>query len=278
LKNITCSAPHLCEIDYFRNIFNYLGSKLDDTYSFYFYNQGIYDDPEELEKIKGIENTTKKIAIHSSNELCEKFDDTFYDKFDLIFRFYQNEKCDNKKIFNISIGYNSSGDNVINFDNSKLLSDRTIDLFFAGKLGGRSDFNKSLHQLKNKNYLLKITPAFRATSSSGGFDIHEYYKILSDTKICLVPNGFSPETFRYSEALGSGCIVITNVKLDSWFYKNNPTYYVDDWSKVDNEYVQKILKSDINKKQKENIKYYEKYLSPKDNAQYILDIIKRKYL
>jgi hypothetical protein len=104
----------------------------------------------------------------------------------------------------------------------------------------------------------------------------EYLKTLSDTKICLVPKGVSYETFRYTEAFASGCIVITTVKpshVNTWFYENSPAIFIDSWSELTDDFITKILSSDINKKYNENIEYYNNYLSPESNSRFIINKI-----
>jgi len=273
MKVITELRSHACEIDYFRNITKILKDELDDSFYFYEYNQGLYEYlPENVKKIKQNQTDIKKIALHCGNEFAESgFDNKLYEYFDLVFRFYQSENCDNKKIFEINIGYNSSGDNKIIFDNTKSMDSRENDVFFSGKIGGRNNFQQ-ITKLKNPKYKINITPSFR-----GGYNINEYVNILSNSKICLAPNGVSPQTFRYSEAFASGCIVITNVKFNTWYGKHSPAYVVNDWSEVTEEYIQEILNSDLEEERKKSIEYYEKYLSPHANAEYILKVITNKY-
>lgn len=273
MKVITEVSSDCCEIDYSRNIKNILGEELNDSFYLYEYNPGIYSQfPEYVEKIKENEKGVKKIALHFGNELVESgFDNKLYEHFDLIFRFYQPENCDHKKIFEINIGYNSTGNNRINFNSNIPMSERKNDVFFSGKLGGRNNFSQ-VTKLRNPKYNINITNRFR-----GGYDINEYVNILSNSKICLAPNGYSPQTFRYSEAFASGCIVITNVKFDSWYGRHSPAYIVNDWSELTEDYIQKILDSDLEKERKKSIEYYEKYLSPEANARYILNVINNKY-
>ena len=68
------------------------------------------------------------IGIHISNEGQPQTN--HYHKFDYIFRFYHPEICDNQKIFHINIGYNSSGDIDIDFNNLKPLNERQYNIFF----------------------------------------------------------------------------------------------------------------------------------------------------
>ena len=134
----------------------------------------------------------------------------------------------------------------------------------------RHDFYNSVNKLSDK-YDVTFTSQFRT-----GLSLQDYWDKLSNSKICLAPNGLSPETFRYSESLAFGCIVITNVKIDAWFYENSTAIFIDDWSEVTEEFINNLLISNIDEKYEQNLDYYEKYLSPKANAKYIIKTIKEK--
>jgi hypothetical protein len=101
-------------------------------------------------------------------------------------------------------------------------------------------------------------------------------EMLSESKICLVPSGYSPETFRYSESFGSGCIVITDSIDNVWYYHHTPAIVVPNWSVVTEQFLINILNSNINEIQQKNLEYYEKCLSPESNANYIINIINSK--
>jgi hypothetical protein len=132
---------HYCQIDYLNKLFRCLEKKLPKNLDFYIFN------PDFSPKI--LENNNIKIAIHIGNEVG--FDTTNYDKVDLIFRFYQSEKCDYKKIFPINTGYNSSGNNEVLFVSEKNIDERTIDVFFKGQKTHRDYFFNSL-KLNKYNY------------------------------------------------------------------------------------------------------------------------------
>jgi hypothetical protein len=59
-----------------------------------------------------------------------------------------------------------------------------------------------------------------------------YSELLAQTRICLVPRGNSPETFRYFEALRAGCIVVCEPLPDHWFYRGAPTITVRRWNQL----------------------------------------------
>jgi hypothetical protein len=59
-----------------------------------------------------------------------------------------------------------------------------------------------------------------------------YSELLADTRVCLVPRGNSPETFRFFEALRVGCIVVCEALPDHWFYRGAPVIRVRRWSEL----------------------------------------------
>lgn len=59
-----------------------------------------------------------------------------------------------------------------------------------------------------------------------------YSELLADTRLCLVPRGNSPETFRFFEALRAGCIVVCESLPDHWFYRDAPVIRVRRWSEL----------------------------------------------
>jgi hypothetical protein len=259
---------HYCELSYSQLIEEQLLKEFDNNYSLYFIHPDL-DVIEGLNFSEKIKNDINyKIAIHVGNEVS--YDPKYYEFFDVIFRFYLQEKCDYIKIFPINIGFNSSGKYNISPNKGKKLSERTNDVFFMGNKSVRYGFHNSINNL-SKKYDITFTDGFRS-----GLPIKDYYNKLSNSKICLVPNGMSPETFRYSESLGSGCIVVTNEKINSWFYENSTAIFINDWSEVTEEFINNILLSNIDVKYEENLDYYEKCLSPESNAKYIIKTIKEK--
>jgi hypothetical protein len=259
--NVINQLPqHYCEVDYITKILKILEEKLPENFDFYIYNN------DYIPNI--IKNDNIKIAIHVGNEVG--WDISNYDKVDLIFRFYQSENCDFQKIFPINIGYNSSGNNEVSFLTEKDLPKRNIDVFFKGQKNHRENFFNNL-RLNKYNQNIIQTDGFRQ-----GDSIQTYVETLSNTKICLVPKGLSRETFRYTEAFASGCIVITTEKLSVWFYEKSPAYFVKNWSVVDDEFIENILNQDLKIEKEKSLQYYKEYLSPEATTNYIIKILNEK--
>lgn len=57
-----------------------------------------------------------------------------------------------------------------------------------------------------------------------------YSELLGNTRVCLVPRGNSPETFRYFEALRAGCVVVCETLPEHWFYREAPVLRLRRWS------------------------------------------------
>ena len=259
---------HYSEVSYIDYIIDELSKNFDDTHSLYIIHPdlNVIGGPEFSEKLKT--DTNFKIGIHVGNE--RDYQPMFYEMFDIVFRFYLTKNCDYSKIYPINIGYNSTGKKGLKPKSVKKLSERKYNVFFMGNKNIRPDFTDSITKIK-QSFSIHFTSGFRE-----GVPIEQYFELLSDAKICLVPSGYSPETFRYSESFGSGCIVITDSKDDVWYYNDTPAIVVPNWSVVTEEFLQNILNSNIDELQQKNLEYYEKCLSPEANANYIINIIKSK--
>ena len=250
---------HYSEVSYLNELLKILNNHLDDNFELYLIYRDFNVDIPNNNKIK--------IGIHISNETT--YDDKYYNKLDIIFRFYLSDYCDYDKVFPINIGYNSSGYESIEFNPNTKMQDRPINFFFCGQLSNRQELYENSKKLPGNN-ILEFTNGFRE-----GIDVIKYHNLLSNSKISLVPKGVSPETFRFSESFASGCIVITTEKLNVWYYENCPAIFIDDWSELNQKLIDNIQNPDSIRVK--SIEYYEKYLSARANANYILDRIKSKF-
>jgi len=252
---------HYSEVSYLNELLKILNTQLSDDFELYvIYRDFNVDINTNSNKIR--------IGIHISNETT--FDDKYYDKLDIIFRYYLSEQCDYNKVFPINIGYNSSGYESIKFNPNTKIQDRQIDLFFFGQLSSRQSLYENSKKISGNN-ILNFTQGFRE-----GIDVIKYQNLLSNSKISLVPKGVSPETFRFSESFAAGCIVITTEKLNVWYYENCPAIFINDWSELNQNLIDYVINSDSIRIK--GIEYYDNYLSAKANANYILDKIKSKFL
>jgi hypothetical protein len=210
--------------------------------------------------------------------VCEDGDNNkmpYSDRTDVVavFRYYAAEwGFDNKKVFPIPIGYNcrSNGKMMQRMYPEKPISERKWDIFYSGQsLPGRVELVKILDTLKSSfNVFSQVTPMFRL-----GLDIDDYYRALGDSKICVVPDGTSQDTFRYSEAVGSGCIVITTTKPDLWYYKDAAVLFLKDWSLLTEKGVRGLLDNILDVPKEEILEYYNRCLSERAVANYIIKTI-----
>jgi len=163
------------------------------------------------------------------------------------------------QIYAIPLGYGNQVSLPI-----KPIEERPNDVFFAGSVeqGGsapawhlrqwiRSPKNvsrermlDSLHRLAGTlpslNLRIHTNARFVLNALEYGLlepgealDAQEYSEALMNAKICLVPRGTSPETFRFFEGLRSGCVLITERLPSRWFYDDAPVIQIDDWTELD---------------------------------------------
>jgi hypothetical protein len=130
----------------------------------------------------------------------------------------------------------------------KPMSARNIDASFAGSIKqatyGHLSLKRYMHTAKSRARTLlleslariakerpqaairyKATASFSPDSSRKDSYVDE----LADTKVCLVPRGTSPETFRLFEGVRSGCAIISEPLPHRWFYDGAPFIFIDDW-------------------------------------------------
>lgn len=107
----------------------------------------------------------------------------------------------------------------------KVLKGKGSYLFSRPRLSRflRKDFSEESDGFRS---VIKFTDGFKR-----GFSPGEYGKLLTESKIVLCPTGHkSPETFRHTEAIRAGAIVISERLPDTHFYRGAPFVIVNDWS------------------------------------------------
>ncbi len=126
--------------------------------------------------------------------------------------------------------------------------ERTNDMFFAGSIQHKKDqlfrikrpkelardrMTKALEQLQEHNPDLniktKITTGFKDSISN---ENQLYLENVMNTKICPIPRGANLETFRFYEAMRSGCILIGEAFPKAWFYDDAPIIRLKNWSDI----------------------------------------------
>jgi hypothetical protein len=107
-------------------------------------------------------------------------------------------------------------------------------------------------------------------------DIDDYYRTMGNSRICPIPDGTSIDTYHYLEACGSGCVVVTTPKPALWYYKDAPVFYIQQWEELTKDYVESILKQDIEALRIKTLNYYRECLSEEAVANYVINIISNK--
>lgn len=191
-----------------------------------------------------------------------------------VFRIFNSKnRFDDKYVFPIPPGYNwtmhsDRTKKMIKMYPEKKLSERKYDISFVGQqLPWRQTMVNNLNSMSDKfNISYGMNNSFRT-----GLYIDDYYKLLGDTKIVLSPDGTAIDCFRYVEALGSGCIVITTKKEDLWYYTDSPVFFINSWDELNESLISHILSLNIDEIHQNNLKYYNNKLSEEAVANYILE-------
>jgi len=220
----------------------------------------------------------KKIVILTGDELGN-FGINPYpnENVSVVFRIFNRiGRYDDKRIFPIPIGYNwtmhsDRTKKMIRMYPEKKISERKYDIFYSGQPCNydRAILVDRLNKFSNNFTILNQTNSSFIT----GIDIDNYYKILGDTKIALAPDGTSVDTFRFVEAFGSGCIVISTRKDDIWYYRDSPVFLIDSWNELTEELILYILSLNVDSIYEKNLKYYREKLSEEAVANYIIEKI-----
>lgn len=256
-----------CETKYINNIVDILSEKLTDDYSVVI-TPNLYSLP----------NTQyPKIVILTGDELGRLGMNPYINQNVLaVFRIFNTlNRYDEKFIFPIPPGYNwtmhsDRTKKMIKMYPEKKLSDRKYDISFIGQqLPWRQTMLDKLNLMSNT---FNISYGFNNSFRSGLY-IDDYYKLLGETKIVVSPDGTAIDCFRYVEAFGSGCIVITTKKDDIWYYKNSPVFYINSWDELNEDLINNILSLNINDIYLQNLKYYQEKLSENAVANYIIEKI-----
>jgi hypothetical protein len=254
-----------CESKYLNGVYDILKDKLEGDYSVV-----ITPNLRQLPQTK-----YKKIVLLTGDETFRLGMNPYVnDNVEAVFRiFNRNGTFDNNFIFPIPPGYNwtmhsDKTKKMVRMYPEKVLSDREYDISFIGQeLPWRKPIFDKLDILSKKfNIYHGRNKSFRT-----GLYIDDYYKLLGNTKIVLSPDGTTIDCFRYVEALGSGCIVITTSKDNLWYYKNTPAFFIHSWDQLNEDMISNILSMNIDELYKKNLEYYNNNLSEEAVANYIFD-------
>tara|TARA_R110002074_G_scaffold69755_6_gene162368 strand:+ start:190 stop:1089 length:900 start_codon:yes stop_codon:yes gene_type:complete len=227
---------------------------------------------------------------------------TYYNKVKLIFKNYFGEdieftnnlkKIRKYKDFNI---YGMPLPPVAYYNEDFKISpmpfeERPIDILFRGNGNSRPEFYSYITEkfvplvkegrFKKLKCNISFGTKFRDIDSSNGRDPTTFVTEMAISKICLCPRGTSVETFRHTEALRSGCIIISEKLPEAEYYKDCPFYIVDkQWTRLP-QILDEIFNPDNEEKNlnmhKKMLQLWEDRFSEKAVANNIVSIVK-KYL
>lgn len=105
-----------------------------------------------------------------------------------------------------------------------------------------------------------------------------FTNILNNSKICLVPRGWTnAETYRLYEALNAGCVVICEKLPDRKYFKDIPAIQVDNW-KDGLKKARGLLKDDalLQELSNKSKMFYDEFLSPIATAKIIMEKLENK--
>jgi len=105
-----------------------------------------------------------------------------------------------------------------------------------------------------------------------------FMNILNNSKICLVPRGWTnSETYRLYEAMNAGCVVICEKLPDRKYFKDIPVIQVDNW-KDGLKKARDLLKDDalLQELSNKSKMFYDEFLSPIATAKIIMEKLENK--
>lgn len=161
--------------------------------------------------------------------------------------------------------YNFTGNNNIP------ILDRKYSISFIGQLDPyvRTDFFNALNENAD---LIENTKLVFYQGWNQGLGSEEYGKVMSDTKIALVPCGSaSLDTFRFYEACQAGCVILTLKQNNYEFMKDSPHIEIPSW-KVFKQYVDLLLENPkkLIALSRQTIDFWNNSLCPEAAAKFML--------
>ena len=160
-------------------------------------------------------------------------------------------------------------------NNSVPFAEREYDFAFVGQLDPyrRMDFYHGLRQLNTQRKgLIHLYEGWNK-----GLGGEEYSRIMSNTKVALVPWGSaSLDTFRFYEAAKCGCIILSAPQNTYEFMRGSPHIEIKTWD-IMGEKLEAILSnlSQASKTASQTHEFWENSLSPEAAAKYIIKKVKK---
>ena len=180
----------------------------------------------------------------------------------------------------------------------KPMHERSIDVLFVGSVVNRapqsrfsptalvkspkeisrSSMLENVNRLSERFPELKIhvepTESFEHSRKLG----EAYYsKLMMDAKVCLVPRGSLPPTFRYFEALRYGCAVVAEPQPKRWYYEGSPAVEIPHWDHLADALRRIFQRGELERLHQAGIRWWEATCSEKALGAFMAEKIHRTY-
>jgi hypothetical protein len=198
---------------------------------------------------------------------------------------------ESERLFRIPVGPSSvfKDLSVTNFDK------RELNVFFAGNLhNGRKKVYEELLGIKFLPFFLLhrlrglVGTQFNATfpksvinfsnTFHSGFTPEEYGKVLAGAKVVLCPYGVTEtETMRHFEAMKQGCVIVTDVLPETYYFKNAPFIVIPGWRNLKTR-IGNLLHNQfyLNQLHQQTLAWWEEKCSVEATVQLIIKKIEGK--
>jgi hypothetical protein len=142
------------------------------------------------------------------------------------------------------------------------------------QLARKLPFNRDLSYIISDSTII-FNQTFRS-----GFAENEYAKILSDSRICICPRGFStPETIRHYEAMRLGCVLLSSPLPNSPYYFGSPIIEIPSWRNIRKKIISMLSnQEELCSISNATLNWWNERISPNAVAETVQKEIKRIYL
>tara|TARA_R110002020_G_scaffold61058_4_gene164714 strand:- start:7771 stop:8616 length:846 start_codon:yes stop_codon:yes gene_type:complete len=236
------TPERFCEWKYLQEVIKYLQPYLSDDYVLH-----IACFSEECQNNKDLKfvDGKKNIIIGTSDEYMKDVHPPYVEQAVAIFKQYLLPHQEVNNVYSFPLGYNKKH---ILFEN-RTLAERNIDVFFSGHMASENrhssmfpviQFFESLPKEQRPKLEMYVTTGFNQ-----GLDGSTYSEKLHNSKIAICPHGnVSVETFRFYEAIRSGCVVVSPPLPLTEIYKNSNVVQVENWHKDVGSTIMDLLKNE----------------------------------
>lgn len=292
-ENSMFKWDELNETNYLSNVFEELGKLAGrdlDGYEFitFAHQNGNAIPKSSIEADKG---GKKKVLLFLSNEKIS-IPIGLSKKYFAIFKCYLGEGQRPSNVFPMPLGYA----NGTSFGIPIRSSERPVDIFYSGNLNKNrvalhyalNEGNKLPYPIYHlwtrlaKNLRLPLKWDFNRyypesqISFTNGFKkggSKKYSMFLQMSKIAICPKGFfSPETYRHSEAMKSGCVILSEKLPEHYIYKDSPIIQISDWKDALSTANELLANPDkLDELQDKTLRWWENVCSEKAYAKYMLE-------